>query len=666
MSSLGYASEPEAQHRSQPTRHRSEGLAKLVSKYEILDALSIIESPTNSPRHPPSPRSMSKTLQEASANSQKRHWPSMTTTDLRHASLERNDLQRPRGSSVAERRKLFEHHEPKTPVGCSTVRPCPRLSASAQVVECSQTASEQVSQGRPQPSSRSHSSFKQLTALLPTIPVVHSSGPNAASDDYSISDREKPSASPHIGLEKVKSPQTIAMLSWEQQPQDASEYQASASIQGHRVTRDASRAHERDLLGSFNQCPTSRRRTSLEQRVDTADESNNEQRAPVGKRQGNTDARFYRQAGHLSSDASQPRSRPEPSLTACHDEPVLQMLQRTEAIGHGVHAEHVLQQPSSSGHRGQPDLRHLPTSTSASAKKRKAMATEDKKPPNRSQTLSKSMTTGWLGIGERLGHENSGKILSGFKGRRPGSTQERQLSEPARRRPSPIAQRIGMFEKLSCRHIDENTIAAKVPAASNKSKARTYRDQLSISPLPSSPSLHTELHNAQTPQPAVHELLGASSCSPVLDKHRLRQKAAAVRERLCSISSTSTSCSALKHGLRPHNVCTSSQYTASSDCVALLSPESIETLTSDDRYERAAREASSPGSTLRKNPPPQGHVKLGSGNWFRRHISRSDQLAVVKAHCALHQPQPVRGIEVRRLASLCRDKVSARLYRGSG
>lgn len=43
----------------------------------------------------------------------------------------------------------------------------------------------------------------------------------------------------------------------------------------------------------------------------------------------------------------------------------------------------------------------------------------------------------------------------------------------------------------------------------------------------------------------------------------------------------------------------------------------------------------------------------------RRLISRSHGLFVSQAHCTLQQPQPVRGGEIRRITSLCKDRMAA-------
>lgn len=106
MGSLAYASDAETQRRLRPSRPRSNGLAKLVSKFEILDALSTVESPTLS-RPPPSPVSTSATLHDSPLGLQTRHWPSMTT-DGHHRSIDTPTTPRNRGTSVTERRKLFE------------------------------------------------------------------------------------------------------------------------------------------------------------------------------------------------------------------------------------------------------------------------------------------------------------------------------------------------------------------------------------------------------------------------------------------------------------------------------------------------------------------------------------------------------------------------------
>lgn len=43
----------------------------------------------------------------------------------------------------------------------------------------------------------------------------------------------------------------------------------------------------------------------------------------------------------------------------------------------------------------------------------------------------------------------------------------------------------------------------------------------------------------------------------------------------------------------------------------------------------------------------------------RRLMSRSHGLFVSQAHCTLQQPQPVRGGEIRRITSLCKDRMAA-------
>ncbi|KAG6001704.1 hypothetical protein E4U21_003907 [Claviceps maximensis] len=55
----------------------------------------------------------------------------------------------------------------------------------------------------------------------------------------------------------------------------------------------------------------------------------------------------------------------------------------------------------------------------------------------------------------------------------------------------------------------------------------------------------------------------------------------------------------------------------------------------------------------------------GHGSWRprRRWVSRSSIPLVAQADCALQQPKPIRMNEVRRLVSLCRDKMTARKHR---
>ncbi|KAG6034920.1 hypothetical protein E4U41_006313 [Claviceps citrina] len=58
-------------------------------------------------------------------------------------------------------------------------------------------------------------------------------------------------------------------------------------------------------------------------------------------------------------------------------------------------------------------------------------------------------------------------------------------------------------------------------------------------------------------------------------------------------------------------------------------------------------------------------VSDGRGSWRskRRWVSRSSIPLVAQADCALQQPKPIRVNEVRRLVSLCRDKMTARKHR---
>lgn len=57
------------------------------------------------------------------------------------------------------------------------------------------------------------------------------------------------------------------------------------------------------------------------------------------------------------------------------------------------------------------------------------------------------------------------------------------------------------------------------------------------------------------------------------------------------------------------------------------------------------------------------HLALHRRNVNRRWISRSSGPMIAKVHCELEQPKPVRAREMRRLASLCRDRVTGRAVR---
>ncbi|KAG5930146.1 hypothetical protein E4U42_002885 [Claviceps africana] len=78
-------------------------------------------------------------------------------------------------------------------------------------------------------------------------------------------------------------------------------------------------------------------------------------------------------------------------------------------------------------------------------------------------------------------------------------------------------------------------------------------------------------------------------------------------------------------------------------------------------HERTSQPAERP-ATETDVRADKGH---GHGSWRsrRRWVSRSSIPLVAQADCALQQPKPIRVNEVRRLVSLCRDKMTARKYR---
>lgn len=289
------------------------------------------------------------------------------------------------------------------------------------------------------------------------------------------------------------------------------------------------------------------------------------------------------------------------------------------------------------------------------------MAATDRKPQTRLQTIPKSATTSWLKLGEQRRPASRSNGSCGLKGWQPCPSQDKSFSQPMRSESSPIAQRIGLFEKLSRRHNDENVVVSQATPLRNTARLKEYKDRIHSSIQPLSPSFRLSSGNVQAHAPTESKI--SHSSIPGVDKQGLRQRAAAVRERLSSISSSVGSNSTTHKGCQKARQL--SHHTGSSDCVALLSPDSIESLTSDHPHLRPTYEPSSPGATLRKNPPPDGHVRLSSASWFRRRVSRSDQPTIARAQCVLEQPQPVRGSEVRRLASMCKERVSGRRTRGS-
>lgn len=78
-----------------------------------------------------------------------------------------------------------------------------------------------------------------------------------------------------------------------------------------------------------------------------------------------------------------------------------------------------------------------------------------------------------------------------------------------------------------------------------------------------------------------------------------------------------------------------------------------------------AENGSMPQSAEQVNTDADLHANDGHGSWRRRRrwVSRSSIPLVAQADCALQQPKPIRVSEVRRLVSLCRDKMTGRKYR---
>lgn len=66
------------------------------------------------------------------------------------------------------------------------------------------------------------------------------------------------------------------------------------------------------------------------------------------------------------------------------------------------------------------------------------------------------------------------------------------------------------------------------------------------------------------------------------------------------------------------------------------------------------------------SPPtaPTGQKAFGTHSLFRRRTSRSSGPFVANAYCKLEQPKPVRAGEMRRIISLCKDKVTRRVSGG--
>jgi hypothetical protein len=292
------------------------------------------------------------------------------------------------------------------------------------------------------------------------------------------------------------------------------------------------------------------------------------------------------------------------------------------------------------------------------------MASIDKKYSARPQILTKSATTSWLQLGSCRRSSALSREACRVTDWAPSSSQDSELDRSRHEEASPIAQRIGMFEKLSRCLNDENVLAFKTAPPRNKVTTKDYKARPCNSIRPLSPLRHLSSGNRQVLLNPDKKHEDCPALTLPIDKQGLRQRAAAIKERLSSISSSSNSSNTAQdqtllqrsgYKIRPDEA---------SECVALLSPDSVDSLTSNKNLKSPwhTSGASPPASTLRKNPPSEGHIRLGSSTWFRRGLSRSDQPVVARAECVLEQPKPVRGGEVKRLASLCRGRISGRLF----
>ena len=334
MSSLGHVSETEIPRPHQPLRHRSEGLAKLVSKFEILDALSIVESPSNSPRHSPSPHSTCTTLQEASVESQKRHWPSVAT-DFHRRFPEWHGVQRSRGSSVAERRKLFEQAGAKTSPGCDDER----SSRRSQPTEARPTAPEQM--------------LKEPTSLTPARPKFsHKSNPKHATP---VTHRKcsLPTSSQHRGLESnyipnsshtglVKEPnsQKFSMPRWEQKHNNTMEEQATPAEEDRLASHDNRQISEQYLRPTTDDRSLSRQHPALNAREDMSKGSGTHRSGSMDKPKDDRGTRIYVLSSHHQSSGKQSQGQLEQTLAGRSQERDNKVSEKAEAIRHASHAEH--------------------------------------------------------------------------------------------------------------------------------------------------------------------------------------------------------------------------------------------------------------------------------------------------------------------------------------
>lgn len=292
------------------------------------------------------------------------------------------------------------------------------------------------------------------------------------------------------------------------------------------------------------------------------------------------------------------------------------------------------------------------------------MASIDKKCSARHQMLTKSATTSWLQFGSCRRSSTLSREACRVTDWAPSSFNDSELDRSRHDEASPIAQRIGMFEKLSRCLNDENVVTFKTAPPRNQVTTKDYKARLCTSIRPLSPLRHLSSGNRQVllDPDKQHE-----DCPPLtlpIDRQGLRQKAAAIKERLSSISSSSSASITAQDQRLLQRAGFQIRPDDSSECVALLSPDCVDSIAINKNHKLPWQTsgASPPASTLRKNPPPDGHIRLGSSTWFRRGLSRSDQPVVARAKCALEQPKPVRGGEVKRLASLCKGRISGRLF----
>lgn len=269
--------------------------------------------------------------------------------------------------------------------------------------------------------------------------------------------------------------------------------------------------------------------------------------------------------------------------------------------------------------------------------------------------LPKSATTSWIQAQADLRRSSREKhAVYGMSGWVPCPSRETDLDDPNGEGNSPIRSKISMFETLNRSRRDKNNVgggsakdSGQRSSADHQSKMRKAVRRLS----PSFRCVNAERASDLSPLRPVK-----SAVSPTDSWTRLRKKASPSHSHKLSsndMATTSHSC----HSEPLHCV-------TPLEAVPLLQVSSAESLATSLLVQHKDLGPSGGFYPSHIRGSSRHSLHGSSASWLRK-LSWSDHPTIASAHCTLEHPRPVKGGEMRRLVSLCRDKVSGRLLRAS-